>query len=576
MEIAPARCSSSTRDGGVRLRTSEGPKGRPSPTRAGNSRPDDDPHIDPADRRGARRRRRKRSARRRRAVAAAAPSAAGSRALDRLAVTATGITIAVAVAVAVCDAVAVRDAVVVTVAGQAALPAFPIRVDRARVGVVPGGTATVGVSGGSGPLAAQASFDGAVVRYDAATRTLFITGRAFGRGTVTLSDAAGDTASVAVLVAPPAGVVPTDATAELAGNVNAQFAVARVRATIAQAAQMQPGATIDVGGVTAGDLRPGQGLEARANVVVHGNDNYVDQSGTTYVHVRVDALPQLDPTVLFYSDDPERLGALDDGVLFRGTIDATRPARAYIYHVSDSPNRRLYLALQPTTSDGARAGARRRRRTVRCVRVRRSPGDASLPARARVARELRRAAAAGGAVSDAAGRGSDASRLADQRDLRPPRARRCAGERARRRREQRRRSGVTAGAAGARERHALPARRVLAGERSAAGAVVHRGRARAGAVRGRRAVLCEQSTRVSEPAARRRRGGRSARAARRRLRRAAQRRAAVREPDAFAAERLYYEQPGATGGGSPRRSGSPATPRRRKCAASAIRRTGIW
>jgi hypothetical protein len=230
------------------------------------------------------------------------------------------------------------------------LPQVPIRLDRARVGVVPGGTVTVGVSGGAGPLAVQPSFDGAVVRYDAVTRTLFVTGRAFGRGTVTLSDAAGDTASVAVLVAPPAGVVPPDATVELAGNVNASFAAARIRAAIAQAAQMQPGTTLDVGGVTTADLRPGQGLEARANVVVRGNDAYVDQSGTTNVHVHVDLLPPLEPAVLFYSDDPERLGTLDDGVLFRGTIDATRPARAYVYHVSDSPNRRLYLALQPTAS----------------------------------------------------------------------------------------------------------------------------------------------------------------------------------------------------------------------------------
>ncbi|MDP9105937.1 MAG: hypothetical protein M3N49_08385, partial [Candidatus Eremiobacteraeota bacterium] len=103
--------------------------------------------------------------------------------------------------------------------GASALPAVPIRVDRARVGVVPGGTVTVGVSGGSGPISAQASFDGAVVRYDPFARTLFIMGRGFGRGTVTLTDAAGDTATVSVLVAPPAGVVPADATVELAGNV---------------------------------------------------------------------------------------------------------------------------------------------------------------------------------------------------------------------------------------------------------------------------------------------------------------------------------------------------------------------
>jgi hypothetical protein len=230
-----------------------------------------------------------------------------------------------------------------------ALPSFPIRVDRGRVGVVPGTTVVVNVAGGSGPLAAQASFDGVDVRYDDLRRTLSLTGRANGRGTVTLSDAAGDTAVVNVLVAPPAGVVPSDVTVELAGTVSPQFTAARVQAAIAQLAQLQPGATLTAGGVTTGPLRPGDALEARANVSLRGNDQYVDQSGTTNVHLRIGTLPQLDPVVLFYSDDPERLGPLDDGVLFRGTIDATRPARAYAYHVSDSATRRLYLALQPTT-----------------------------------------------------------------------------------------------------------------------------------------------------------------------------------------------------------------------------------
>ncbi|HYW52354.1 MAG TPA: hypothetical protein VE826_00220 [Dongiaceae bacterium] len=229
------------------------------------------------------------------------------------------------------------------------LPAIPIRVDRSRVGVVPGGNAVVNVSGGAGPLSAQASFDGVDARYDDRTRTLLLTGRANGRGTVTLSDAAGDTAVVNVLVAPPAGVVPSDATVELAGTVSQQFAAARVQAAIAQLAQMQPGATLAVSGVTTGALRPGDALEARASVTLRGNDAYVDQTGTTNVHLRVGALPPLDPVVLFYSDDPERLGPLDDGVLFRGTIDLTRPARTYAYHVSDAGTRRLYLALQPAS-----------------------------------------------------------------------------------------------------------------------------------------------------------------------------------------------------------------------------------
>jgi hypothetical protein len=227
-------------------------------------------------------------------------------------------------------------------------PAYPIRVDRSRVGVVPGTTVVVNVAGGLGPLTAQPSFSGVDVQYDDLRHTLSLTGRANGRGTVTLSDASGDVAVVNVLVAPPAGVVPADATVELAGSVTPQFVASRVQNAITQLAQMQPGTTIAVGGAAAPALHAGEALETRANVTVRGNDVYVDQTGTTNVHIRVSALPQLDPVVLFYSDDPERLGPLDDGVLFRGTIDASRPARTYAYHVSDSANRRLYLALQPT------------------------------------------------------------------------------------------------------------------------------------------------------------------------------------------------------------------------------------
>ena len=233
-------------------------------------------------------------------------------------------------------------------AAPSAGPLVPLRVDRSRVGIVLGQTVIVNVGGGSGPLVVQPSFDGVDARYDPLARTLALTGRANGRGTVALSDRFGATALVSVLVAPPAGVVPADATVDLAGNVTPQFASARIQAAIAQLAQLQPGATVTVGGVTPPPLRPGATLEARANVTLRGNDTWVDQSGTTTVHLRVGALPPLDPAVLFYSDDPERLGALDDGVLFRGSVDAARPARVYAYHVTDTPSRRLYLALQPT------------------------------------------------------------------------------------------------------------------------------------------------------------------------------------------------------------------------------------
>ncbi|MEA2665973.1 MAG: hypothetical protein QOI11_2917 [Candidatus Eremiobacteraeota bacterium] len=226
-------------------------------------------------------------------------------------------------------------------------PGVPIRIDRAKVGVVPGGTVVLSVAGGIGPLTAQPSFSGVNARYDPLARTLTLSGGAPGRGTVTLADAAGDSASVNVLVAPPAGVVPADAAVELAGEVAPDFAASRIQAALDQLAQRRPGSTVTYRGVTLpAALHPGDVLDAQAQVRVDGYDAYVDASGTTGVHLRVAALPKLDPQVLFYSDDPERLGAGADGVLFRGTVDAARPARAYVYHVSDTPGRRLYLALR--------------------------------------------------------------------------------------------------------------------------------------------------------------------------------------------------------------------------------------
>lgn len=220
----------------------------------------------------------------------------------------------------------------------------PIRVDRARVQLTPGEAGVVHLSGGLGDIVSAPSFAGIQVMSDASGRTLTITAVANGRGTIAVSDAAGDTATISVLVAPPAGVVPVDVTVELAGTDSPSFVNARVGDAIAQVAQLQPGATVSVAPFATAPLHPGDVLDLPAHVALHGNDAFVDRSGTTSVHVHVTPLPQLNPVVLFYSDDPERLGTLDDGVLFRGAIDATRPARVYAYHVSDVP-RRLYLVL---------------------------------------------------------------------------------------------------------------------------------------------------------------------------------------------------------------------------------------
>jgi hypothetical protein len=233
----------------------------------------------------------------------------------------------------------------VTPAASAA-PSGPLRVTRTSVSVSPGQIVAVGVDGASGNVTVRSSGAAVGARYDTASSSVVITGIALGSGTVTVTDAAGNGATIAADVLPAAGVIPGDVTVALGGLVSPQFALAKVNAAIARGAQMQPGASIAVRGVTiANPLQAGDELEAIARVAIAGGGAFADQSGTTAIHLHVETLDQIEPAFLFYSDDPERLSADGDGVLYRSALDAAQPARLYAYHVSDTPDRRLYLAL---------------------------------------------------------------------------------------------------------------------------------------------------------------------------------------------------------------------------------------
>jgi hypothetical protein len=150
--------------------------------------------------------------------------------------------------------------------------------------------------------------------------------------------------------ATPAGVVPSDIVVALGGAVSPAFAQARIEAAIAGAAQLQPGATVVVSGITIPNaLHAGDSLEALATVAIGGGGAFADAAGTTAVHLHVETLAQLEPAFLFYSDDPETLHADGDGALYKNRVDVAKSARVYAYHVSDTPDRRLYLTLRATS-----------------------------------------------------------------------------------------------------------------------------------------------------------------------------------------------------------------------------------
>jgi hypothetical protein len=222
-----------------------------------------------------------------------------------------------------------------------------IQVDRARAGIPLGSSMTINVTGTTGPLTVQSSFDGVDTAYDPLTHRLAVTGRSAGSGTITLTDRAGNTATIAVLVALPAGVIPAEVDVALAGTVSAAFVTARIRDAIERALVRQPGTGLDVHGVTIpATMAPGDKLEAQAGIALNGRGTYVDVSARTAVHVHVDPLAALDPAVLFYSDDPEYVGAQLSGVLIGGKLDAQTPARLFTYHVAAGAARRMWLVLR--------------------------------------------------------------------------------------------------------------------------------------------------------------------------------------------------------------------------------------
>lgn len=241
-------------------------------------------------------------------------------------------------------------------AGHAVAQTAPmpvISVDRAHAGIPLGTSVTINVAGTAGPLTVQVPYDGLDASYDPHTHRLLVTGHTAGSGNIILTDRNGNTAAVAVLVAPPAGDIPADVDVTLAGTVSAPFVTARIRDAIERALVRQPGTLLDVHGMTIPNtLAPGAKLEAQAGVTIKGRGNYVDVAGRTNLHVHVAALPPLEPSTLLYSDDPEYVGAPSAGVLFRGTIDVQTPARLFAYHVADGAPRQLTLALRAAT--GAR------------------------------------------------------------------------------------------------------------------------------------------------------------------------------------------------------------------------------
>ena len=210
------------------------------------------------------------------------------------------------------------------------------------------------VSGASPPLTATLERRLVTVTVDpAATSVTILATQATGNDVLHLVDADGATADLPIRVAFDAGTIVTQATLKVTGNpADPAWLVQRVGEFVAGLTQSLPGTQTTIGTVAepAVALAPGEQLQFAVPVEIRSPDQaYNDVWGATSVNVENVAADAFAPPLLFYDDDPEHVAG--DGVLFRGSVSADRPARLYYYHDAAADPRRIVVMLTTSATD---------------------------------------------------------------------------------------------------------------------------------------------------------------------------------------------------------------------------------
>lgn len=216
----------------------------------------------------------------------------------------------------------------------------------ASLGIHPGASATVRIDGAAPPITVTATGTVATTSVDQQTGTIVVTaGTAPGAETLHVTDAAGDTLDVPLLVAPDAAAVPPAIELNVTGNpLDPAWLSRAIAGAVTRAVAVQPGATLQPGSFASPPPpAPGSTIAVTVPVVVAGNGRYLDVNAQTNVTVNNLPLEPLAPPYLYYDDDPEHVSA--DGVSYRGVVQPGTPARLYFYHDVQGDAHRIVLVL---------------------------------------------------------------------------------------------------------------------------------------------------------------------------------------------------------------------------------------
>lgn len=231
----------------------------------------------------------------------------------------------------------------------------PLAVSGSPVNLHPGESKAVTIQNGTGPFTTSIDTPLVTATVDQNARTITVTAsQQTGRATITLNDSTGAAVQIPVRVALDAGTVPESITLRVTGTqIDTQWLTLQIQKLLQRSVQLQQGSTLQVNAFT---LPPtlGPGATAAVPVPVHlaGGDSYFDVDAFATVNLQNVQADAFAPPLLFYDDDPEKLTGT--GVLFRGQIEASTPARLYYYHENTGGDRMLAVVLstsgaQPST-----------------------------------------------------------------------------------------------------------------------------------------------------------------------------------------------------------------------------------
>lgn len=241
----------------------------------------------------------------------------------------------------------------VTASPSPAIAATPLAVAPWLLGLHPGQSAALTVSGGVPPYVLTLSAPLATAVASGHAGFAVIAGAQPGEAVMTVTDAAGAAVPVPLRIALDAAAVPPAVQLAVTGDpVDPAWldgvAQRAVRGATAFAPGVAPSALqLALPPLPASALSPGGLAAVPASVTVPGDAAHFAVTRAIDLDVQNVAVSPFSPAYLLYDDDPEKVDGF--GLLYARTIAPQTPVRLYYYHQDVAAPRNLYVVLRAVT-----------------------------------------------------------------------------------------------------------------------------------------------------------------------------------------------------------------------------------